>query len=354
MLYVPEYSPAAVLFELHGAPFVAGPLACDIGWIGGAEHECADGADRQENQSQEYADPANRFAAENGALHCHRRGDLAGNPSGSGTCAGCCRWARQPSSNSLTSLAEPNRRAGSFSSKSVDNGDEPRRQFRVERRHRLRRIIDQAPHRGHHRVGAERRNAGRHLVQHAAQAEQIGPAVERFAPRLFRRHVLRRAGDDSPAGQRDVVGGAGQAEVGEHGPLDPFLQQDVGRLHIAMHQSLLVRRRQPGSGLHADAEDFLEFEGALRGEPLGQRFAGHQRHDQERQPSAGLHLVDGQHVRMHDGRRRLRLAGEPLLCQRALRQMRRQHFDRHARLSSRSNALSTTPMPPWPMISSTS
>ena len=35
---------------------------------------------------------------------------------------------------------------------------------------------------------------------------------------------------------------------------------------------------------------------------------------------------------MHDGRGRLGLAGEPLLRQRALRQMRRQHLDRHAAL----------------------
>ena len=54
-------------------------------------------------------------------------------------------------------------------------------------------------------------------------------------------------------------------------------------------------------------------------EPLGQRLAGHQRHDQKRQPPAGLHLVDRQHVGMHHGRGRLGLAGESLLRQGALR-----------------------------------
>ena len=40
--------------------------------------------------------------------------------------------------------------------------------------------------------------------------------------------------------------------------------------------------------------------------------------------------MDRQHIRMHDRRGRLGLAGEPLFRQRALGQMRRQHFDRHA------------------------
>src|SRR5262249_2912066 len=38
-----------------------------------------------------------------------------GTPAGNGTLAGCCTCAKQPSSNSLTSLAELNRREESFS-----------------------------------------------------------------------------------------------------------------------------------------------------------------------------------------------------------------------------------------------
>ena len=247
-----------------------------------------------------------------------------GNAAGKGTLAGCWRWARQPSSNSLTSLAELNRRDGSFSSRrstmAMNHGgnsglSEAMACGESSTRRRMVAITESA---------AKRRNARRHLVEHAAQAEEIGTAIERFPPRLFGRHVLRRAGDDPPARKRDVVGRAGQAEVGEHGPFDAFFQQDVGGLHVAMHQALLVGRRQPGRGLHADAEGFLEFQAALGREPLGQRLPGHQRHDQERQPPVGLHLVDRQHVRMYDGGGRLGLAGEPLPRQRTLGQMRRQ------------------------------
>ena len=177
------------------------------------------------------------------------------------------------------------------------------------------------------RVGAKRRNACRHLVQHAAQAEEIGTAVERFASGLLGRHVLRRAGDDAPARERDVVGGAGHAEIGDDGSFDPFFQEDVRGFHVAMDQALLVRRRQPGGRLHADAQDLFQLERPLGREPLGQRFAGDQRHDQKRQPAARLHLMNRQDVRMNDGRRRLRLAGESLSRQRASRQVRRQHLN---------------------------
>ena len=61
-------------------------------------------------------------------------------------------------------------------------------------------------------------------------------------------------GDDPPTGHRHVVGRAGQAEVGQHGPLDSFFQEDVGRLHVAMHEPLLVGRGQAGRRLHADAQ----------------------------------------------------------------------------------------------------
>ena len=71
---------------------------------------------------------------------------------------------------------------------------------------------------------------------------------------------------------------------------------------------------------------------ALGGKPLGQRLTGDQRHDQKRQSAAGLHLMNGQHVRMHDGRGGLRLAGESASGERTVRQMRRQHLDRHATL----------------------
>ena len=61
---------------------------------------------------------------------------------------------------------------------------------------------------------------------------------------------------DADLRQAGVVGGAGQAEVGDLDPLDAVLQQDVGRLDVAVDQALGVGRGQAGGDLHADAEDF--------------------------------------------------------------------------------------------------
>ena len=99
----------------------------------------------------------------------------------------------------------------------------------------------------------------------AAQAEQVGAVVDRLAAGLLGGHVLRRAGHDAALRQAGVVGGAGQAEVGELDPLDAVLQQDVGRLDVAVDQPLRVRRRQPGGRLHADPQDLAGAERARRG-----------------------------------------------------------------------------------------
>ena len=201
-----------------------------------------------------------RFDQRSAGRAAGAKGFTTGTPAGKGTLAGCCTWARQPSSNSLTSLAEPNRRDGSFSNSrstiAMNHGGNSGLSdaSACGGSSTNRRIVAIS------RIGTERRHAAGHFVEHAAQAEQIGSAVERFPLGLFGRHILRRAGDDALARQRDVVGRARQAEIGEHGAFDSFFQQDVGRLHVAMHQSLLVSRRQTRRGLHADAENLLEFQ----------------------------------------------------------------------------------------------
>ena len=60
--------------------------------------------------------------------------------------------------------------------------------------------------------------------------------------------------------QAGVVGGAGQAEVGELDALHAVLQQDVGRLDVAVDQPLRVRRRQAAGDLEADAQDLLDLQ----------------------------------------------------------------------------------------------
>ena len=54
------------------------------------------------------------------------------------------------------------------------------------------------------RVPAEGPPSRRHFVEHEAEREQVGPAVERFARGLFGRHV--EGGPDGDTGRRDRPG----------------------------------------------------------------------------------------------------------------------------------------------------
>ncbi len=88
-----------------------------------------------------------------------------------------------------------------------------------------------------------------HLVEGDAQAEDVGPAVDRPPCRQpLGRHVLRRS-------RRLLVGASawpaddGDAEVADPGPQLPFRRaadQDVRRLDVEVQQAAAVRRVQPG------------------------------------------------------------------------------------------------------------
>ena len=70
--------------------------------------------------------------------------------------------------------------------------------------------------------------------------------IERLAVGLFRRHVVRRAGDDAGVGQVGIVRRSCQAKVGQVGPLDAVFQQNVGRFDVAVDEALSVRRGAQG------------------------------------------------------------------------------------------------------------
>ena len=132
--------------------------------------------------------------------------------------------------------------------------------------------------------GPERRPAGSHLVEHAAEAEQVGPLVERFALGLLRGHVHRRAGDDPALRDAGVVGRPGQAEVGDlHALLRPALEQDVARLDVAVDQAGGVGGGQPLGDLPADPQHLGHLQRAGAVEPLLERLAGDELHHQVRQ-----------------------------------------------------------------------
>ena len=137
--------------------------------------------------------------------------------------------------------------------------------------------------------------------------------VDGLAVGLLRRHVHRRAGDHARLRQAGVVDGPGQAEVGDLDALDAVLQQDVGRLDVAVDQPLPVRRRQPLGGLQADAQDLLQRQRPGAVELLLQREAVDELHDQVGDRAGVLDGVDGDDVVVGDG------GGGPGLADEALR-----------------------------------
>src|SRR5437016_3618404 len=58
------------------------------------------------------------------------------------------------------------------------------------------RLTDLLEHR-YRGISSKGRSAGAHGVEGAAEREKIGALINGFAPRLFGRHVLRRAGENA-------------------------------------------------------------------------------------------------------------------------------------------------------------
>ena len=110
-----------------------------------------------------------------------------------------------------------------------------------------------------HRWGftAESPPARRHLIEHRAEAEEVGASIELLAPRLLRRHVGHRPHRQAGAGEHffggrgrevrnsrlfgGVVRMLGQPEVQYFG-LAALGYEDVGGLDVPMDDPLRVGR----------------------------------------------------------------------------------------------------------------
>ncbi len=190
---------------------------------------------------------------------------------------------------------------------------------------------------GQRRIAGKRGLAGAHLVQDRAQTEQVGSLIGLFAQRLLGGHVERRAGDESGGRELHILGDASQAKIGQlHAALRRF-QQDVARLDVAMDQSLLVGRRETLCGLHADAHDLAQGQLFLSRQPLLERFAGDELHDQVGQGLIArlLDLMHRDHIFVRDRRGRPGLAAEALPGDRVAGQLGIENLERHVALQPR-------------------
>ena len=225
-----------------------------------------------------------------------------------------------------------------------DQVGERGRGARVLRRGRRRGVHGQ---RHHGRDGVdptERQLAGGHLVEHDAQAEQVGAVVHGGPLGLLRAHVRRRA-DGRPLPRHRVeprpvrarVAGAvgvglggrpGQPEVEDlHPPLVPF-EPDVGRLDVAVDEAARVRRRQPLGHLPADPQHLRRRRPRAGPQRRPERLALQQGHRQVRDAAVLGDLVDDDDVVVLDGRLGAGLAEEPGLGGRVAGHLREHDLQR--------------------------
>ena len=137
------------------------------------------------------------------------------------------------------------------------------------------------------RATGERRIAGEHLVEDAAQGIDVAPAIEPpVGARLLRAHVQRGAERDAGLGQPLAAGRVerpGDTEVRD----DTMIarEQDVLRLDVTVDEALPVGIAQGIGDLERDPDGVSQRELRLAGESLPERLARDVRH---REPQ-GLH-----------------------------------------------------------------
>ena len=102
-----------------------------------------------------------------------------------------------------------------------------------------------------------------------------------MAGRLLGREVLDRSHDLAGRGERNLVGDARDAEVGD---LHPTVggDEEVAGLDVAVHESRGVRGLQRGGRLRDDVEGLVAGERPVPLEDRRQGLAGDELHDEER------------------------------------------------------------------------
>ena len=197
-------------------------------------------------------------------------------------------------------------------------------------------ILQDRRHERGRRIAAKRPCAGRHLVQHDAQREDVGPRIERFGFDLFGRHVRHRAQDRARLRERAArlvrvdaswlrLGGPGQAEV-QHLDASIVRDHDVGGLEVAVSEVLPMRRRKCIGQRDRDVEELRQRDAALRYQ-LVERAPLDQLHGHEPDAVSLLGREDRDDVRMIEGGNGTRLAFEAKQQVRIARHACWQDFD---------------------------
>nr|WP_317695385.1 hypothetical protein [Aeromicrobium sp. REDSEA-S32_B7] len=172
---------------------------------------------------------------------------------------------------------------------------------------RRRRRVEDLLHGGDDVVSLDvvRHRAGDHAVDRDAEGPHVARGSGGGAPGDLGGEVGGRAGDEAGARERLVVLATGDAEVAELRDVVAG-DEDVRRLHVAVHEPVGVGRGERVGHLREEAGGPLEVEGAVVGE-VGERRPVDELHDEPREVAVVGEVVDGDDVRVVDPRRQPRL-----------------------------------------------
>ena len=165
-----------------------------------------------------------------------------------------------------------------------------------------------------------------HLVQHAAEGEQVRARIDRLTSRLLGRHV-RGGAEQEPdvrrRGQRRrlrrIVAGGPRCSLGVHQlrqaeveHLDAPAGRDlhVRRFEVAVDHSLFVRRLEGLRDLASEVASEVPRQRS-HADPLRERLAGDELHDQEAASLDFFQPMDGCDAGMVERRQRLGFSSEP-------------------------------------------
>ena len=158
------------------------------------------------------------------------------------------------------------------------------------------------------------------LVEDGPEGELVGPVVDVASLGLLRGHVRGRPDGDSRdrrrgAGNRCVVRrGDGRGREEREAEVEDLRvplarDEDVRGLHVAVDEPRLVRGREAGGDLRREVERARDGERARR-EEVGERPPRDELEDEERRVRVERDVVDGDDVRVGEGRGRPRLPRE--------------------------------------------
>ena len=153
------------------------------------------------------------------------------------------------------------------------------------------------------------------LPQHATERVDVAAAIDPASFDGLGREVVD--GPEDLTGLGRALGDRGelrQPEVREVRVLAParVFEQDVGGLHVSVHEAMGVRLVEGVRHLSDDPDRAGRRERAA-GKQLREVGPFHVAHREEEEPVGLAHLVHGEHVRVLEGSSDLRLAPEPAL-----------------------------------------